>query len=700
MNIKLKDEKEWLIKEYDAEAVKRMSEELGLSPFLARLLAARGISDTESARDFLSTDDFYFHDPYLLEDMDKATKRIKTAIAGKERILIYGDYDVDGISSVAALYLYLTSKGANVCYYIPERVSEGYGLNKDAIDKFSAAHIDLIITVDTGITSVGECAYIKQLGMSIVITDHHECPLELPAEAEAIINPKRPGSRYPFKELAGVGVVFKLICALEEKADISELCDRYLDIVTLGTIADVMPLYGENRRIVAHGLKVLNDENNVGIKALLTEAVPAAPGVPRNITASTIGFAVAPRLNAAGRIGDVKYAAELLITSNKLRAEEIAKELCRLNRERQAIENSILAEAAEKIKTEFDSEKDKVIVLASENWHQGVIGIVASRIVEKYGLPCVLITFSDNTGKGSARSIAGFNINEAFRECKETLLKYGGHELAAGLSIKKECFEDFKKAINDYAFEKITDEMRIAHIYADSEITEEEIDTEHAEMLKILEPFGNSNPAPVFILREALIEDITPIGMNKHLRLSIEKSGKRFTAVYFNKTPEKFGFLQGDTADIAFNLEINEFRGNRTVRLNVRDMKISGITAQYMNRQAKDYLRAIASFAVSKENLPDMQALRAAFIYLRSMAKEEKTTELDVCKAARSISKEFAISVTPCMLNIMLDIFSEMGLIVSERYSLNEISVGINSINGKINIENSRFLTKLRNSGK
>ena len=402
MNIKLKNEKNWLVREYDKAISEHIAAELGLPEFLAKLLAIRGFDTVGTAKDFLSADDYCFHDPFLLRDMDKAVERIKLALSRGEKILIYGDYDVDGISSVAALYLFLCEKGGKVQYYIPDRLSEGYGLNSTAIDSFVRAGINLIITVDTGITAFSEAEYIKQNGMDIIVTDHHECRSEIPEAACAVINPKRPDSGYPFSELAGVGVVFKLICAVDG-GDIKELCEKYLDIVALGTVADVMPIYGENRRIVKHGLAVLNKGEHIGISALLSEAVPETQSQARKITSSTIGFAIAPRLNAAGRIGNVNTAAELLVTENPARAKEIAETLCLLNRERQAIENNILSEAIEKIESEFDFENDKVIVLADDNWHQGVVGIVASRITEKYRLPSILITFSGEFGKKYSR---------------------------------------------------------------------------------------------------------------------------------------------------------------------------------------------------------------------------------------------------------------------------------------------------------
>lgn len=697
MKIKLKNEKDWVLKPYDAEAAKAVSKALGIPHFLAKLLAVRGITAPAQAADFLSAETLAFHDPFLLEDMEKAAARILSAIGAGERIMIYGDYDVDGISSTAALYRYLLKKGANVSYYIPDRLSEGYGLNRNAIDRFRADGVRLIITVDTGITARAEAEYIAACGMSLIVTDHHECPEILPA-AYAVINPKRRGSKYPFPDLAGVGVVFKLLCAMEQNRNLPALCEEYLDIVSLGTVADVMPMIGENRRIVANGLSVLCAGAHVGIRALLEEAFPESASGSKKITSFTIGFAIAPRLNAAGRIGNVAHAAELLVTSDASRAKGIASELCALNRERQALENEILAQAVEKINTEIDFENDRVILLSDDGWHQGVIGIVASRLTEKYGLPCILVTFSGEIGKGSARSIEGFNINDAFAHCSGLLLKYGGHELAAGLSIEKEKLPAFRSAINEYAREVMPEKLPTARLNVDCEILPEEIDLAHAELILQLEPYGSGNPAPVFMLTEAVLEAVTPIGMNKHLKLALGKGGKHFSAVYFNQTPETFGLSAGDTIDAAFYLEINEFRGARSVQLNIRDVRISGETQRTMNLQAKAYLRAITAFSAEKENIPDMPAFRAMFVYLRTALK--KNPEIDIFRSARSISRDYSVSVTPCMLNLALDVFAEMGLINLERATLNEASISLLQVDGKVNLENSKLLTRLRASNR
>ncbi len=694
MRIKLQDEKKWNILTTDNDISGVISQKFDIPELVAKLLVTRGFDTQSKVQDFLSADDYSFIDPFLLKDMDKAVNRVNKAITGRERILIYGDYDVDGITSVATLYLYLREQGANVCYYIPERLSEGYGLNTAAIDKFAAAGIQLIITVDTGVTASAETEYAKEKQIDVVITDHHECREELPEAAYAVVNPQRSDNEFSFRELAGVGVVFKLICALEGEENLPAVCDKYIDLVSVGTLADVMPLVGENRRIVCHGLKCIKNTKNLGIRTLIKAACPEYLEKNKKIPSSLVSFALAPRLNAAGRIGDVKNAAELLITQTAEIAESLADILCTLNKQRQNIENEILLDAEKQISENINLEKTKVIVLSSEKWHQGVTGIVASRITEKYRLPSVLITFKDGIGKGSARSIKGFNINEAFSNCKEYLLKYGGHELAAGLSLSQESLEDFNDAINYYAQDILNDEMRQSCINIDCELSADEIDIETASALSLLEPFGLGNAAPVFVLKDARVDSVVPIGANKHLKLVLSKDGKKFSAVYFNMSPENFRFLEGFTVDVAFNLEINEYKGSRNAQLNVRDIKLSERILTYINKQAKEYLVAISSFIISKDNLPDMQNFKAVFIYLRAKLKDTKY--VDVYKTARSVSDEFSMNVTPCMLNIILDVFYEMGLIELERSGLNDCDVVIKNVENKVVLENSRLLRSLR----
>ena len=426
--------------------------------------------------------------------------------------------------------------------------------------------VRLIVTVDSGVTAFEETAYAKQLGIRMVITDHHECRDELP-EAEAVVNPRRSDCTYPFAELAGVGVAFKLICALAGPENLERVLDQYADLVALGTVADVMPIVGENRIIVAAGLRRLAETNNLGLEMLLRESGQKS----RRLTASVISFILAPRINAAGRMGNTEQAVELFLTDNPVRAQELAAVLCEQNKERQAAENEILQQAFAVLRKEYNPIEDKIIVLAGEGWHHGVIGIVSSRICDRYACPTILIAVDGEVGKGSGRSMAGFNLFEALSDSAPLLEKFGGHELAAGLTIPKENIEEFKARIHAYADAHIHpgDLMPLVHI--DCAITPAYITESSVEGLSALEPFGMKNPQPVFSMENLYVEDITPISSDRHVRLTLTKDGVSYTAMLFGTGAGGCGFAQGNFVDAAFHLEINEYRGRKTCLLYTSD---------------------------------------------------------------------------------------------------------------------------------
>ncbi|MBR6708248.1 MAG: single-stranded-DNA-specific exonuclease RecJ, partial [Clostridia bacterium] len=475
----------------EPEKAQSLSEALEIAPLTAKLLINRGYDSPETARAFIRNEATLLHDPFLLNDMEQATARILAAIEGHERIVIYGDYDVDGVTAVSTLYLYLEELGADIHYYIPSRSGEGYGLSFCAIDRLADDGTNLIITVDTGITAIEEAAHAAERGIDMVVTDHHECRPELP-EVCAVVNPRRPDSTYPFDELAGVGVVFKLICALElkrarvkgtsELEAIRRICVEYADLTAIGTIADVMPLRDENRLIVSYGLRLIEKQTRIGLSALIEAASSGNPDVRpasetgavrhkpmikrKKITSGFIGFTIAPRINAAGRISNASRAVELFLSHDHDEAYSLALELCEINRQRQIKENSIAEQAYAMIEQQHDFEHDPVIVLADDEWQQGIIGIVSSRITEKYGLPSILISFDgvhglyespDDPGKGSGRSIKGMNLVQALTACDDLLVKFGGHELAAGLTVSRGNLEAFRTRINEYAREHLSD---------------------------------------------------------------------------------------------------------------------------------------------------------------------------------------------------------------------------------------------------
>lgn len=563
--------KKWILlsKNNSRDDVLRISSENQLPPILATVLLNRGIEDV---KEYLLPDTEKLLDPFIMKGMEQATERILEAIKNGEHITVYGDYDVDGITSTAALVKFLFSHKADVDYYIPDRLEEGYGMNRDAIDRIAARGTKLMITVDCGITAVAEIEYATSCGMDVIVTDHHECKESLP-KALCILNPKQTDCPYPFKKLAGVGVVFKLLQALtlKLKYHMKELLDEYLDLVAIGTVADVMPLLGENRIIVKKGLELMKYTTNKGICALIEQAGVDASAV----TAGTIGFVLAPRINAAGRMGDPKCAVEMLLAQGEKSAREYAQMLDEENRERQANEQQIMEQALEILKTDKSMQDDYVLILDHEDWHHGIIGIVASKISERTGKPCVLISTTDEIGKGSGRSIKGFNLFKALEHCAESLSKFGGHELAAGLSVKTDKIKEFRKQINEYAKECLTQDDFIPKIYVDSELPIEYINMNTAEKLAVLEPYGMGNASPIFFARGLEIANIRVLSDGKHIKLSLSRAGYTIDAVGFGMGAYADEIKVHDKIDILFQLDINVFRGERQVQAILKDMRFS-----------------------------------------------------------------------------------------------------------------------------
>ena len=586
--------KKWNIKTQDDSLVKKLSEALGTEDITSRLLINRGYSDVERASAFINKSDSFLYDPFLMKNMDKAVRRIKKAIDKKEKITIYGDYDVDGITSVSVLYMYLREKCADVDYYIPSRDTDGYGLGKDGIDNVFGKGTNLIITVDNGITAVEETKYIKSLGMDIVITDHHKCPDVLP-DADAVVNPHMSDCPYPFKDLAGVGVVFKLVCAeelyingKENNYDIDivkQICKKYIDIVTIGTIADVMPLVEENRIIVYMGLKMLERTENNGIKALFEATGLSGSGKnAKKITSSSIAYTIAPKINASGRIGDAGRGVKLLLSESKEEAEILAEEFCSINTERQKIESEIVSDAICAAENGKKYENDSVMVISGESWHHGVIGIAASRIAEKYARPCVLISFdgcektgdeNEDIGRGSARSVPGFDITKAFSSCSDILEKFGGHELAAGCSVKRKNLSELSRRLNEYASSLYAGEKPELALDIDAKIDISDVSLQNIDDMMRLEPFGAENPQPLFYIENVKIKDIVSLSLGKHTKMLLSSDYDEKTALFFGTDLTIEGFKRGDIISVAANLSINEFRGERTPQILCRDIKLS-----------------------------------------------------------------------------------------------------------------------------
>ncbi len=624
-------EKRWVLRsELNREseiATAKIAAALNIHPIIAKLLYSRGYTDVESARTFMRMESEMLSDPFEMKDIDRGIERINRAVKGKEHITVYGDYDVDGVTSVCTLYLYLRSLGADIDYYIPNRVGEGYGVSEAAINALKEAGTTLIITVDTGITANAEVEYAKDLGIDFVITDHHECRSDIP-NAAAVINPHRPDCSYPFKELAGVGVVFKLICAYEEsvcglskREAALRIFTHYADLVAIGTVADVMPIKSENRIIVSYGLKMMEQTNRPGITALI-EASLSKPDSHKSdrakkhtkITSGYIGYTFAPRINAAGRIRSATMAVELLLASDRVCADRIAEELCEANRERQNEENKIMSEAYSMI-DKLDLDKNPVIVLAADNWHHGVIGIVASRITEKYGRPSILVSFEGNedgviedeeVGKGSGRSIKGLNLVDALCHCSEYLLKFGGHELAAGLSVTRRNLDMFREKINEFALANLKEEDMTPTLEADCVIAFDDANITLAEQLRQLEPYGVGNPAPSFVLRDVFVNEMIAVSDGKHTRFVLSDGRHTLTAMFFSNSPGSTGISIGDKVDVLFSLDINEWLGRRTVQLIIKDIKYTSGKNEVALRERERFLEIWrgATFTPEENILP------------------------------------------------------------------------------------------------
>ena len=559
---------EYRDKQLKNEDISAFSSRFSLPYEMAVLLLLRGISDQDAINAYMSKRLSGIYDPFLLPDMEIACERIIRAVNEREKITVYGDYDVDGITSVTVLTDFLRSCGADIDFYIPDRFSEGYGLNILALNRLARGGTKLLITVDCGIASIGEIEFAKTQKLDVIVTDHHTCRDELP-KAIAVINPKRRDTDYPFSELAGVGVAFKLVLALSKKLGISakDIFMKYADLVSIGTVADVVSLLGENRIIVDKGIQAIKETKNFGIKALLE----AAGCKEREITASLIAFSLSPRINAAGRMENASLAVELFRAKSYPEAQELAMRLDGLNRLRQQTEAEIFEEALKLADLEEDP---SVYVLESKNWHNGVIGIVASRLCEKFGKPCIMLSEENGKYKGSGRSIDGFNLFDALADSEELLTAYGGHALAAGLTISEENIPIFKKRINDYAKKRITSDMLIPKIVIDCVISPSHITLEWAKALKKLEPFGIGNETPVFALKNAEIISVNAVGAEgRHLSLRIRKDGIAVSAVWFGMGAAKTEIFAGDVADIAFTMNINTYNGTESVQLTVKDIK-------------------------------------------------------------------------------------------------------------------------------
>ena len=643
----------WNVAEPSIGAVNTLVQN-GFGPLTAMILSARGIQDAHQAEGYLGCNG-ELPDPFLLQDMDLAAGRVGLAMTRGEKIAVFGDYDVDGITATCLLTDFLRRHGARCVSYIPGRLEEGYGLNPIAIHQLHQEGVSLIVTVDCGITAVAEAQLCRELGIDLVITDHHECKDALP-EAVAVVDPHRPHSSYPHRNLSGVGVAFKLAAALCGSQE--EVLRDYADMVCLGTVADVMLLQGENRVFVDRGLQALRHTKRPGIAALMEES----GCTPEGLSASSIGFMLAPRINAAGRMGQIDLAVELFLTDDPQQAHALAKGLCDLNRQRQAIESEIYAQAVSMLPCDHLPE---AIVLAEETWHQGVVGIVASRIAEEYSCPTFLICLDGEHGKASSRSFGGFNLFASLTALSPLLESYGGHELAAGFTITRSQIPAFREQICRLASRYYSDDLSRTVLDIDCAIEPELLTIQNIVGLDALEPCGNGCPKPVLMMKKLTVERINMVGNGKHMRLRLRSGRFGINAIYFSTTPETASIGIGDLVDIAFNPQINEFRGERTVQMNVLDIRPS--CSCEASPEAAGYRSLVAGTLtadIAANLLPDRNTLSIIWRYLASSGGSIQEAPICLC---RKIVRWSGSPLSLGKLMTCLDIFGDVGLLKIQR---------------------------------
>ncbi len=669
----------WKVSQLEAGAVNALVGS-GYAPLAAMVLASRGIGDDRQARAYLDCNAPLL-DPFLMTDMDKAAGRVGLAMSRGEKIAVFGDYDVDGITATCLLTDFLRRHGADVVSYIPGRLEEGYGLNPIAIHQLHAEGVKLIVTVDCGITAVNEAELCKQLGIDLVITDHHECKQMLPA-AIAVVDPHRPDGGYPHKNLSGVGVAFKLASALCGSQE--TVLEEYADMVCLGTVADVMPLQGENRVFVARGLESLAHTKRPGIAALMAECGCA----PETVSASSIGFMLAPRINAAGRMGQIDLAVELFLTDDPDKAAEAARGLCELNRQRQAVESEIYRQAVSMLPM---GKPPEAIVLADESWHQGVVGIVASRIAEEYACPTFLICLDGEHGKASSRSHGGFNLFASLSALSPLLESYGGHELAAGFTISRANIPEFRRQICALAAQYYTDDVPRTALDVDCAVSPELLTLHNVDSLQMLEPCGNGCPKPVLMMKNLTIDRISMVGGGRHMRLRLCSGHTYLNAIYFSANPQTVSIQPGDLVDVAFTPQVNEFRGTRTVQMNVIDIRPS-CSAECLPDAApyRDMQRGNLTSGEAAALLPDRKMLALVWRYLDA-ANPVQESPMCLCR------KIVRWSGKPLNLGQMLtclDIFRDVGLLTVQRQH-KYVSIRLTPGEGKADLSRSQTMQRL-----
>lgn len=678
--------KVWSVAKVNKERAIAMANKLEIPPLLAMMLDIRGITKEEDVVNFLQ-ENKDFSDPFLMKDMDKAVERITTAVENGEKICVYGDYDADGVTSTSLLYSYLRdSLGADVMFYIPTRTGEGYGMNKGAVDKIHSLGVTLIITVDNGISAREEIDYANSLGIDTVITDHHMPSGAIP-KAVAVVNAHQKDDKSPFKDFSGVGVAFKLVMAIEgEYADVDSLLENFSDIATLGTIGDIVPLVGENRTLVKNGLRHIQNSDRIGINAMKQESGIAE----KEINSSNVAFTLVPRINAGGRLGSSEKSVNLLLTEDEDEAVTIADKLGMDNRERQSIEKEILASIDEEVRRTPNIVNDKILVFAGKGWHQGVVGIAASRIKDIYDKPTIIIGIDDDgVARGSGRSVEGFSLCDAVFACSEHLTHYGGHPMAVGISLEKEKINDFRKAINAYC-KDIKMPYNILHI--DCKLNPNQLDLSILDCLSYIEPCGASNPSPIFGLYNMTVIATKEIGNGKHMRITLSRGQGQVPvyAVYFNHNFQSCSYRNGDIVDVAVSLDRNIYNGQENLSVIIKDIKYS----QSNNEELIDSERIFDKFAkrykLTKNEVMSILPTRNDFAYVYRFLKQNKGFIYGEYALVNALNYKISMG----KLIVILYSMKELGLI-NWLQGLYQSIIEMKE-SGKVNLEDSVFIKKLK----
>ena len=663
-------------------------ERAGYPPLLAGLLSARGVERPEEARRLLSPQSEPIPDPMLLRDMDRAAARVRLALERGERIAVYGDYDVDGITATCLLTRFLSARGGDVLPYIPSRLGEGYGLNSEAVCHLAEQGVRLIITVDCGITAVEETALAGSLGIDVVITDHHACKEALPAAA-AVVDPHRTDCPYPFKGLAGVGVALMLALAVAGAEERQGVFDEFCDLAAVGTVADVMPMTGANRAIVSLGLRRLELHRRVGLAALLR----CAGLEDRPVSSVSVGYTLAPRINASGRMGRAEVAVELFLTEDPARAEELALELCELNRERQGIESDIFQQCVQHLE---EAPQRDIIVLAGKEWHQGVVGIVASRLAERYACPCFMICLDGGLGKGSCRSWGDINLFELLSSCAPLLENFGGHALAAGFTVREENIPMLAQTLRRRVADRRQGEPLPSVLEIDLAVTPQHLTVEAVEALELLEPCGTGNPRPVFLLQGAQVHTMTQVGRGRHLKLRLESRGAALDAIFFSSQGAELGLSPGCRVDVAFYPQINDFRGGRTVQLQVVDLRLAPSRAQLERAIYEKYSRGDdLTCEEARFLLPSRSDFVGLYRWLERQSTASSVVEDTPARIARAVSRATRQREVPARTLLCLEVLEERGLIRLNRRT-DRIQITLCQVEHKVDLEASEIIKRLR----